>query len=547
MMKYSILMIVILISAGNIAFASRVLDTTETLEIVQTLTDNPLSTWIPYGTIEAKHIEYSQSTEAIVESTEKVKFDGDKFYWEINISPFDGDGSNLTEEFASDLKNNTRRVFVWDGSEYTMYFDSSKNAMIFEDPSGMPINVNGPLTAGIVPWGFGVFTYDSLSTADLSAQENYQQQIILKVNKEDSPEMEFLLDPSKNYAVIAYSLISDGLPFIKKTYSDFQSVNGKWIPSTIVIERYDQSNSAFELLSRDEWEITAVSTDFPQQNGFDISYKNNTFVEFRSPATDSPLSYHFSDTIDARSVLTKRLQTALTSDDPAQNCATVAMTYVLSKLQKESSGQQLAQLVNTQRSTNLYDMRQLARNLQCNAATVNTDLQTLKNLQNVQVILYLPGSSHYVILDHIDSEYVWLVDLSNDKFYYSIVLDDFKYLWSSKVALLISNDPLGLGEGTIEISDDNLRNITGRGKKYSCTLLIQKEADDNCIKMGNVCSGRYRYWYERYGCIENENGGVCVGQDLPGMTYATCVNDDQYPEDCTTTGDWYERPIRACK
>jgi len=550
MKKYSILIIVILISIGNIAFASRELDATETLEIIQTLTDNPLSTWIPYGTIEAKHIEYSQLTEAITESTEQVRFDGDKFYWEISISPLDGDESNLAEQVATDLKNNAERVFAWDGSEYTMYFVSGDNAMIFKDPSGMPINVNGPLTAGIIPWGFGVYAYDNLSTADLSAQENYQQQIILKVNKEDSPEMEFLLDPSKNYAVLAYSLNSNGLPFIKKTYSDFHSVNGRWIPYTIVIERYDQSNSAFELVSQDVWEITAISTDVPRQNDFDISYKNNTYIEFRSSATDSYLSYYFSDTIDSKSVLTKRLETALTSEDPAQNCATVAMKYVLSKLQKEPSGQQLTQLVNAQRSTSFYDMRQLARDLQCNAAAIATDLQTLKNTQGVQIILYLPGSRHYVVVDHIDSEYVWLVDLSSNKFYYSVVLDDFEYLWSSGIALLISNDPLGLEDGTTEIGDDDLRNIIGStdgGTKYSCTDLIQKAAHRLCpIPVGSLCFGRYLFWPTRYGCIEDENSSMpCSGEDMPGMWYTACINDGY--GGCDTYSDWYYRNIRACR
>lgn len=553
MKKYSVLIIVILVLTGNIAFASRQLDATETLEIIQTLTSNPLSTWIPYGTIEAKHIGYSQLNDAITESTEQVKFDGDKFYWKIDISPLDGDESNLAEQVATDLKKNAKRIFVWDGSEYTMYFVSGNNAMIFKDTSDMPVNVNGPLTAGIIPWGFGLYAYDNLSTADLSAQENYQQQIILKVNKEDSPKMEFLLDPSKNYAVLTHSLInSNGLPFIKKTYSDFHSVNGRWIPYTIVIERYDQSNSAFELVSRDEWEITAISTDFPRQNDFDISYKNNTYIEFRSSATDSYLSYRFSDTIDARSVLTKRLETALTSEDPAQNCATVAMKYVLSKLQKEPSGQQLTQLVNAERSTNLYDMRQLARNLQCNAAAIATDLQTLKNTQGVQIILYLPGSRHYVILDHIDSEYVWLVDLSSDKFYYSVALDDFGHLWNSGIALLISNDPLGLEDGTTEISDDDLRNIIGSTDgetKFSCTDLIQTAAGRLCPLPfgGSFCFGRCLIWPERFGCKEDENSSMpCEGEDKPGMWYTVCINDYSNGG-CKTYSEWFYRSIRACR
>ena len=80
-----VLAVILLFIAGDFAIADRQLDQAQILQIFQTLTDQPRNTWIPAGTIKAKHLEYKASSGYVTESTVIVKYDGDRFYWEINI------------------------------------------------------------------------------------------------------------------------------------------------------------------------------------------------------------------------------------------------------------------------------------------------------------------------------------------------------------------------------------------------------------------------------------------------------------------------------
>lgn len=548
--RYSIIIFALLLLAGDIVLASRQLEKDEILEIIKTLTDKPVSTWIPYGTIKGNHIEYSVSDGVVIESTEQVKYDGNRFYWEIDIL-LDKISNSLAKDLAKELKKNAKRIFVWDGERYFMYFASTNNAIVNEDSVGMPVNVNGLLTAGIIPWGFGAYSYANLSTAELSAMENYKKQIVLTVKKEDQPEMEFLLDPSQNYALLTYFLNNDdGHTIIKKDYSDFKLAGSALIPTKIIIERYRQSSTSSVLFSHDEWEITSISLNPPKPCEFIVPYRKNAFIEFRASGSNSSLSYHFSDTIDTENLLQKRLE-IVSTNRISENCATIAIEHVLSQLGKELTSQQLARLVGAHNSTNLYDMRQFALDSGFNASTVVTNLKTLNKLKDCQIILYLPESQHYVVLEHIDPKYAWLIDLDSNKFYYRTALDDFEYLWNNGIALLISDQPFDL-EGTTVISDDVLKEIigsTGGGiPNYSCTNLIQSYDVSFCPDpIGGLCGGRYWQWANRYGCIEDEQGGECKGSAMVGKIFSPCLEDPYTPGSCIITGDWYSRYMRACK
>ena len=135
MKKSNILLaVVLLLSINYAAVADRQLDVSETLQILQQLSSQPRKTWIPAGTIEATREEYRgpkttestkiknqigqkiaeyQSNPAKPELTENmqkmridaipfnvryeltneytmssavtIRFDGDRFYWEINM------------------------------------------------------------------------------------------------------------------------------------------------------------------------------------------------------------------------------------------------------------------------------------------------------------------------------------------------------------------------------------------------------------------------------------------------------------------------------
>ena len=356
--KKLILIIVLLSTISTAAFGDGVLDRTEILQIFETLTAQPRKTWIPTGTIEATHLAYNASSGYITDSNVVVKYDGDKFYWEININSHtrETEPQGLSRD-GFNLNSNIRRVFTWDGQRYTMYFRPGNHAIVTESPSDMPVRVNGPLTAGIVPWGYGIYTLEELSIAESSADVDDQDQIHLTLNKTNMPEIVFVFDadPVKNYPVLSCSINNPGRSSIVKTYGDYELISGIWIPTTIFIERYDSSKQTPELLTQDYWDVNYISVTVPQTDSFDVEYETGTLVEYYLPITDEPLSYQHSNEVDGDLLLQNRLAIAAASDTQTQNCATVAMKYAAGQLGMDVTDQQLAKLIQEpNEGTSLY-------------------------------------------------------------------------------------------------------------------------------------------------------------------------------------------------
>ncbi len=539
------------------ASGQRQLDSDEVLHILKVLTDQPRDTWIPNGVIRADHIEYRASNGIIIESTVTVKYDGNRFYWKINRDSYSTEeeqrkGKVLHDDI--DMNWNARRVFVWDGQKYTMYFRPGNHAIVFEDTSNMPVSVNGPLTAGLVPWGYGVYTYEKLSAAQSSAvelEEDSKKEVHLTISMAGKPEMVFVLDPAKAYAVLSTTARHAGHSATAKTYSNYKLISGRWVPDTIEIERHDDSKQAPELLSYDHWHITFISTSISDALPFSVDYESNALVEHYTAISKRPLSYYFSGEIDTESLRQERVRIAAAQDTQTQNCATVAMQYVMSKLGKKVTQQQLATLVNeTDKTTSLDTMKQFVSGLDLHCLAAKTDLQMLKNLTNCYVILHLPGENHFVVLDHIDEQSVWLIDLDRDKFYFPIPTDMFELDWPDGTVLLVSKDPINPQGDITEISDNDLRKIVGADSfgTYSCSEVIQEYNIEFCSGVYmSFCSGQYRMYYKRYACELNEFGGSCGGTGIVGSVYAHCLEDMMYPGECTTDSEWYSQYIRACR
>ncbi|MBA7717007.1 hypothetical protein ES703_126094 [subsurface metagenome] len=165
------------------------------------------------------------------------------------------------------------------------------------------------------------------------------------------------------------------------------------------------------------------------------------------------------------------------------------------------------------------------------------------------MILHLPGPNHFVVLEYVNDEHVWVIDLDSSKFFYRTKLDLFDLDWSEGTALLISNEPLtGLEGNVIGLADDRLHEIIGGFPNYSCTDLIQTYNVIFCSEMiGGLCGSWYFTFYNRYGCEEDPNGGSCTGDDLVGNVSSMCIEDAYNPGECIITGDWYSQYIRACK
>ena len=536
----------------SFAFAGRQLNRAEILQIFQTLTDQPRRTWIPAGTIEASHQAYTASEGFMTDSTVIVKSGEDKFYWEINIdSHIKQTNSSGNALSTFDINRNKKRIFTWDGQKYTMYFQSGNQAIVTESNGNAPA-VNGPLTAGVVPWGYGVYTYKELSAADSSGEIDDQGLVHLTINHTNLPQRSFILDPTKNYAVLSYLINSEGLSFITNTYESYELISGIWMPAVIIIERYKDTDKDLELVSYDYWTFTSVSISPPEAGAFSAVYEPDTLVKYFRQATQTSLSYRYSSEVDTDELLQDKIKITLAGDAQTRNCATIAMKYVTEQLGTNITDQEFTWLVDESTGgTSLYDLNQFAQQQSFYCLAGKTDIQTLRSLNGCQVILHLPGPKHYVVLDHIDDEYVWVIDLDGNKFYYRTKIDLFEVDWTGGVVLLLSSEPLNPKGNFTKLSDEQQQRIIGSAGgfgNFACTDLIQSYAVDLCDKpIGALCGGRYQVWYNCWGCESTTTtSSSCTGDGWIGSVFTPCELDAETLDDCTTSDTWYNIYIHAC-
>jgi len=596
--KHLVSALLLSLCIGCIAFADRQLDRGEILQIFEKLTSQPRNTWISAGTIEASHEEYMApkvsdiaeinrqiaeqiqayqdnpnkreltqelqkmrldaipfnirsklSNQYTMNSNVEVRFDGGKFYWEINVNSRTDSvrpdaslaGNYMTDEF--DLDWNDRRIFAWDGQKYTMYFLPGNHAVI-DTTGSIPHTVKGPLTAGVIPWGYGYCTYGNLSAAVTSAEEkdiNGQTQIHMTINNTDGSEMVFVLDPGRDYVVISSTM--NGIDTVISTqYGNYQLVSGNWVPSNISIDQYDARTN--KLLAYDIWDFTVISGQTPAPGSFNVDYEADAYIEYRSYLTSKPVSYSYSYTVDTDKLLLDRLAYAASEGKQRQNCATAALKYTITQLGKDVTDRQLAQLVSRpDKTTSLYTMKQFVEREGLYCRAVQLDIKTLKKLDGCEVILHIPGKNHFIVLGDIDDRYVSSIDLSNNKFYYRTDVAFFGMDWTEGTALLISNKPIKIQGSFVEISDNQLGNIIG-GAGYSCTNLLQEYDVVFCDYVGGECGSDYELHWERWGC-ESAPSGSCSTTSLLRYADAPCINDPYNPWACDIL-DFTSHYMRAC-
>jgi len=594
------LTILCLFILSGVTLGDRQLQRDEILQILEKLTSQPKKTWISAGTIEAIHEEYKApkitntntisaeitkaiqeyqnnpnkpelteelqkmrldaipfnvryrvSNECTMNSTVVVKFDGNRFYWEINVDYRQDSvkpdaalaGNFMTKQF--NLEWNSRRIFSWDGQKYTMYSLPANKVMV-DTTNSLPHVVNGPLTAGIVPWGYGLYTYKNLSAATSSASEIYingQTQIHLTLSNSDGTEMSFVLDADRNYALISHS--TEGPEkVISRQYDNYRQVSGQLVPMTILIEEHDAFTG--RLLASDFWNITSISGNTPSIGNFRIDYEPDALIEYRSDVTAKPALYRYSYAIDTDQLLTERLDYAAMESLQAQNCATAALKYAASQLGRDLTYQQLARLVNPEDgATSLKEIKDFIQRLGMYCRAVRTDVQTLKNINGCQVILHLPRKNHFVALEGIDEKFAWSVDLSKDKFYYRTDLNFLHMDWTDGTALLISDRPIQLNGNITEIADGQLSGIVG-GSGYSCTYLLQEYDIIYCSNpLPGICGGYYIGYPTRYGCEPAESGS-CTEERMVRSAESPCIVNPYDPYNCTITGEWTFYYMMAC-
>jgi len=576
------------------ARGQRTLSNSEIQKILQEVTSRPRKTWIPAGTIQATHQEYgaakvtnpgtivSEINKALQEyrsnpnkkektatlqkmaedaipfnvryklaneyamsARQTVRYDGNRFYWEIEVSsrsdtvrPQDHGVANnyMTKHFNRSW--NDRRIFAWDGQKYTTYSASANRATV--DMAGrLPRAVNGPLTAGLIPWGHEEFSSANLAAAPVSARENAGGTTDVTLALSNGVSASLTLDSAaRGYAVTKATLTYRDGSVTTYTCSDYRLVGSNWVPWKITIERRNRHLKS-ELPSSEQWTFTSVSTTVPSGGSFSVPLAAHAGVEYLSPvAASSALSVQ-SNAADTDELLAQHLAYAAAQGSRAQNCATAALQTVASGFGKSLAPNALTRLVGPDGYTNLYDLRQFAQSQGLYCKAVRTDLATLADLQGARAILHIPGKNHLVVLDQADDQDVWLTDLSSRRFHYRRSADVFPLEWSEGTALLLSNRPIA-GSFT-EVADARLRDTVG-GMAWDCTMLLQEASVWYCDDDDGGCWGAVDVYWERWGC-DWAPSGVCYNECMVGSQSTPCI----FVGYCTVTGEWTYYYMEACE
>lgn len=592
-----------LILANDLALANRVLSQNEILDILGTLTSQPRDAWLSVGTVLARHTEYqparitdpaelerqiAQETldyinnpnkpevdadlqkmrleampfnvrykygnEFTMTTDEEVRYDGSRYYWDIEVtrrndSIMPPNNSTFMYEFF-DLEANGRRTYVWDGEKHTEYSRPIKMAATFVTGSRNSSLLGSPLSAGIIPWGYGVYTFDELKKTTLSAVQvdnGGHSEIQLNVLYANGLSLYMVLETALQYAVSDCMITLPGGAIVLQSYDNFELINSQYIPKTIHIERHDASS---RLVAREDWEFTTINTQVPSAEAFKVVLENKTTVEHHSPLYSHTLRYEVTASdgadISPDTLLNERLALVTNQSDTLRNCATLSLKYAAKRLGRSFSDQQLAAIVSgPNHRSSLYALRNVARGLGLNAKAVKTNFKQLKQLRqsgNLQAILHIPGQDHFVLLGGFDSEGVQIIDLTSDLFLYHRELGQLGADWAEGVALLVSNDAIN---GPNELNDTELLTITG-GAGYSCSVLLQSEHVVFCpIPVGGMCNGNYEQWYERWGCGSAPTGS-CSRVKKERYISWPCIIDPLNPSACMTAGTGTKYYMLAC-
>lgn len=586
--------VVLSLSLVCAASGQRALTSDEILQVVKTLTSQSRSTWLPTGTIEARHYQrrearitdaallaeaidkqvrdYVNSADKIVltselqklklaaipfnvrykltnaytmDGREIVKFDGERFYCETvvdsrkdSVVPDSTLADNaMTAQFR--LSFNQRNICAWDGSEYVTYASSGRFATV--DAGGLlPRSIQGPLTAGLIPWGSGRFGQANLVAADISAIEqslDKETLIQMTIRWKDGLCAALTLDPARDYAVIACTLPrSDGTVSVN-SYGNYTQVAGGWIPSTILVETHDLA--AKKVLSSDLWTFSRIDGETPTPDSFTVQYEPGTMIQYVASATTEPTLFTYSTSMDVSRLLTDRLAYMAAQGRQPQNCATAAVGYVASRLGKTVPGDLLAALVEPDGRTTLDNIRRLIENLGLYCVPVRSDdPATLQRLGSAKAILHIPEKKHVVVVDSVDERQARIVDLSDKRFFYVQDTRSFSPLWSGGLVLLVSSTPI---TGVRESVDDAGLSQTIGEDGWSCTKMAQDVTNYLCAE---TCDGVYTFFWKRYIC-EWTGTGSCTERPLVWSQESDCLTDPIW--ECRLSSTWYYRMMDACK
>ena len=591
-MKRTVMVLAALLVLPTLAVgADRTLDKSEVQALFDQLTSRPQRTWISAGTIRATHTEYrasrttdSTAVEARVKqavedyqnnpdkpqrtgdlqkmtldaipfnvryewsnehtmtTTEVIRYDGDRFYWEIQVGSRtdsiqpdkDLAYNDMIEAFNLDW--NGTRVFAWDGQTYTSYSLPVNQALV-QAGGQTPHKIHGALTAGIIPWGYGLLTAEGLRSAAATAVETRgegQTHVHLSLQWPGGTQFEFVLDRQKDLAALSACAVGPGCEVVTTTFESHKWVAGRWVPTGISIERRDRQ--ADRLLAYDLWDMESIDVSTPSAAAFIPEYQPRAVIRYETGVSGTQtLLYEYTNLVGTGSLLAGRLEAAQAARPV--NCATVSLGYVARELGRPVAGTEWARAVDSSGNTSLYTLRQLAQDRGLCSRAVKTDLDTLRGLDGCRAILHLPGQSHFVVLARVDGARVWLADLTRSRFLYQVDTEAFAHgEWAAGVALLVSRRPMGASPHLIDIPDAEQRTLVG-ATGYACTEHCQHGYIVDCDQVNYVCVGN-TYWFWDLYCCQEAQSGVCTNLYLERARKSPCMNDPYDPYNCTDTGEW---------
>ena len=607
--KTNTLMILICLSMIGIARGQRPLDRNEILQIFQTVTAQPAKTWIPAGAIEAAHtqyrapetteeativsridqeiqeyreephkleltpelqqmkleaipfnVRYELANEYTMQSQVIVRYDGNRFYWEINVisrnnsitPPVHLAGNSYLKHF--NLQWNQKRIFCWDGQKYVTYFLPGNHAIITAQPGSL----NGPLTAGKVPWGYGQFSYPNLAAAQSSAQETEVDgipQINLTVTA-GAREEELIMDPGKDYALKSWTTTQPNSYIVIRTYDRYTRINDNWCPARISMERFDLTGNSPKHIASDTWEFISIHNGAQPDESFTVDYEYDALIEDFLWGTP-PLQYRYSvpdlpltKGVDTEKLKAERLRIANSDDRRNLNCGILALNYVAGRLNANIPLDTLRYKTGDPKGNlSLYEVQKLANKLNISSYAAQVDINLLATLGDYEVILHLPQKKHFVSLGSIDENYVRLIDLSSDKFYYRVPVCRFASLWDGTALLLGNNNPPRIQNNEFRLLNDSEQHqIVGAGCGMQCNTKIQDSSDTACTQLGNgSCGGTHTIIYERWKCGAAASGN-CTDESMVGSKEEVCIKDPNDPTgtSCVGNGEWTSTSIEAC-
>ena len=560
-MKRTVLSQIIVLSVfltAGLCLADRALEAEKIDEILKLLTDHPRTTWIDSGTVKVTCLKFYDIDDKPIETTERFTFDGDRFYWDIMIN-----GDTISDQTASpnskrlsypDLHQNRHRIFCKNGDKYTRYYKTGKKAMVILGQPNTSQNASGPLGTGVIPWGYDMFSYQNLMQCKRIGWESWdngKQEIHLQLSRTDvNPNftMTFVLDREKDYAVLSYTLEDPHYSIIKQSYQDYVRIDGRWMPKIVTIERFKKTKTEPGLVSFEDVKFESIQPGKPANDSFKVEFSAGTLVELKPAGNAKSLLYYTTDKTAITNILEDKVELLFESD--SENCATVAARYIAKEFSRSIPEDKLSGLISDEtRKTSLYELKQVLEETGLHCNSVKIDLESLKTMQGGKAILHLSASNHYVILDHIDNNQVWYIDLISRKFYWKRDINDFLMEWKEGIALLVSDSPESIQIASSILPTEKLHRIRGgQYGNYACDEIIQPGGELECPEpVGILCSGAYYTFYERYGCREvDDPDSTCYGISMLGYDYYRCTNYNYSTNRCTVSPSSLSRDIRAC-